>query len=155
MNKKQATEEINKCLEILRQPISLADFLGWEEDVVYTNGRLNYKIEHDSLFCYDNGSWGLSGYNDDFKNTISKFREFEKIEKTYNLILQKGYRELFDLQDCEKYLTIDTTDGTVFNSKYSTNNSKYQAQFTLEEIEEIKNKYNVDLSIYDVVEVQE
>lgn len=36
------------------------------------------------------------------------------------------------LQDCEKYLTIDTTDGTVFNSKYSSNNSKYQAQFTKE-----------------------
>lgn len=75
--------------------------------------------------------------------------------KKHNLILQKGYRELFDLQDCEKYLTIDTTDGTVFNSKYSSNNSKYQAQFTLEEIEEIKRIYDIDLCIYDVVRVQE
>ena len=55
MNKKEAieriqelvaTEEINKCLEILRQPITLADFLGMEENVIYTDGNIYYKIKY-------------------------------------------------------------------------------------------------------------
>lgn len=168
MNKKEAieriqelvaTEEINKCLEILRQPITLADFLGMEENVIYTDGNIYYKIKNENLFFKTNGKipqvWTLSRYNN-YLNFYNEFRELKKVEeKRFNLILQKGYRELFDLLDCEKYLTIDITDGTVFNSKYSSNNSKYQAQFTLEEIEEIKRIYDIDLCIYDIVRAQE
>ena len=158
-NERQLLNEIFDEVEILRQPITLAEFLGWEEDVIYTDGTAYYKIQNNSIFHKTKGKikqvWTLSGYND-YLNFYNKFRELEKVEeKRYNLILQKGYRELFDLQDCEKYLTIDTTDGTVFNSKYSTNNSKYQAQFTLEEIEEIKKIYDIDLCIYDIMGVQE
>ena len=107
---KKSKNRIDLVIENLKQPISLVDFLGWEENVIYVDKDTNimYKIQDDNL-----------------------------------------------LQDCEKYLTIDTTDGTVFNSKYSSNNSKYQAQFTLEEIEEIKRIYDIDLCIYDVVRVQE
>lgn len=148
-----ATKEINKCLEILRQPITLSEFLGWEEDVEYEWNDYRYKISEGSiLYC----SLFSNKYEMFCDKDLSKLREAKKVrEKRFNLILQKGYRELFDLQDCEKYLTIDTTDGTVFNSKYSSNNSKYQAQFTLEEIEEIKKKYDIDLCIYEIVEVQE
>lgn len=168
MNKKQAieriqelvaTEEINKCLEILRQPISLAEFLGWEEDVIYVDKEhpeFIYKIKNDTLYEIIGLSLVICNDYVFSKFSIEELRKFKKLQhQKYNLILQKGYRELFDLQDCEKYLTIDTTDGTVFNSKYSSNNSKYQAQFTLEEIEEIKKIYDIDLCIYDVVRVQE
>lgn len=92
MNKKQAieriqelvaTEEINKCLEILRQPITLAEFLGWEEDVIYTGGKVYYKIQNGNLFFKTNGKipqlWNLSGYNDYF-NYCYKFRELEKVD---------------------------------------------------------------------------
>ena len=79
-SERQLLSEIFDEVEILRQPITLAEFLGWEEDVVYTNGKLNYKIKRDSLFCYTNGRWGLSGYNYDFKE-ISKFRDFVEVEK--------------------------------------------------------------------------
>jgi hypothetical protein len=61
MNKKQAieriqelvaTEEINKCLEILRQPITLADFLGWEEDKVYIFDNYKLKISNGSVLYF-------------------------------------------------------------------------------------------------------
>ena len=146
---------IDTVIENLKQPITLADFLGWEEDVIYTDGNIYYKVKDGMIYFKIKKVWNLSGYNNNF-NACYKLREYDKVGKIqpkYNLILQKGYRKLFDLQDNEKYLTIDTTDGTVFNSKYSNNNSKYQAQFKLEEIEEIKRKHNIDLCIYDIVEV--
>lgn len=92
MNKKEAieriqelvaTEEINKCLEILRQPITLTDFLGWEENAIYTDGNVYYKIQNGNLFFKTNGKipqlWNLSGYNDYF-NYCYKFRQLEKVD---------------------------------------------------------------------------
>ena len=152
-------EQFDEALEYLKQPIKISDFLEMEEGVIYTDGTAYYKIQNNSIFHKTKGKikqvWTLSGYND-YLNFYNKFRELEKVEeKRYNLILQKGYRKLFDLQDYEKYLTMAINDGTVFTSKYATGNLKYQTQFTLEEIEEIKRNYNVDLCIYDIVEVQE
>jgi hypothetical protein len=151
----KSKNRIDAVIENLKQPITLADFLGWEENAIYTDGNIYYKVKDGMIYFKIKKVWNLSGYNNNF-NACYKLREYEKVGKIqpkYNLILQKGYRKLFDLQDNEKYLTIDTTDGTVFNSKYSNNNSKYQAQFKLEEIEEIKRKHNIDLCIYDIVEV--
>lgn len=151
----KSKNRIDAVIENLKQPITLADFLGWEENATYTDGNIYYKVKNGMLYFKIKKVWNLSGYNNNF-NACYKLREYDKVGKIqpkYNLILQKGYRKLFDLQDNEKYLTIDTTDGTVFNSKYSNNNSKYQAQFKLEEIENIKKKFKINLSIYDVVEV--
>lgn len=152
-------EQFDEALEYLKQPIKISDFLEMQEGVIYTDGTAYYKIQNNSIFHKTKGKiqqvWTLSGYND-YLNFYNKFRELEKVEgKRNNLILKKGYIKLFDLQDNEKYLTVDTKDGTIFNSKYATDNSKYQAQFTLEEIEEIKRNYNIDLCIYDIVEVQD
>lgn len=152
-------QNIEDVIEYLKKPINLTDFLEIEEGVIYTDGTAYYKIQNNSIFHKTKGKieqvWTLSGYNDHL-NFYNKFRELEKVEeKRFNLILQKGYIKLFDLQDNEKYLTMAIDDGDVFHSKYSTDNSKYQAQFTLEEIEEIKKKYDIDLCIYEIVEVQE
>lgn len=152
-------EQFDEALEYLKQPIKISDFLEMEEGVIYTDGAAYYKIQNNSIFYKIKGKiqqvWTLSGYND-YLNVYNKFRELEKVGgKRNNLILKKGYIKLFDLQDNEKYLTVDTQDGTIFNSKYATDNSKYQAQFTIEEIEEIKRNYNIDLCIYDIVEVQD
>ena len=149
----KSKNRIDAVIENLKQPMTLADFLGWEEDVEYEWNEYRYKISGGSIFYY---SLFSKKYEMFCNKDLLRLRGAKKIGgKRFNLILQKGYRELFDLQDNEKYLTIDTTDGTVFNSKYSNNNSKYQSQFTLEEIEELKKIYNIDLCIYDVVRGQE
>lgn len=149
---KKSKNRIDLVIEELEKPMSLAEFLGWEEDIEYELWSDRYKIIDNKLYLFDYklNKWKTSCYNDDFAD----FKQAKRIEK-YNLILKSGYIKLFDLQDYEKYLTINIQDRDVFHSKYSTDNSKYQAQFSLEEIEQIKKKYEIDLCIYEIVEVQE
>ena len=154
---KKSKNRIDLVIEELEKPISLADFLGWEEDVVYVDNDTNimYKIQNENLLEIIGQSLVIDSAYCFSKFSIEELRKFKKQSLKYNLILQSAYRKLFDLQDNEKYLTMNIQDRDVFHSKYSTNNSKYQAQFTLEEIEEIKKKYGIDVCIYNIVEVQE
>lgn len=155
---KKSKSRIDLVIENLKYPITLAEFLGWEEDVVYFDNDTNimYKIQDDNLLEIIGQSLVIDSIYNFSDFSIKELRKFKKMSPTkYNLILKSAYRKLFDLQDNEKYFTICIQDGDVFHSKSSTDNSKYQAQFTLEEIEEIKQKYNIDLCIYDVLEVQE
>ena len=151
----KSKNRIDTVIENLKQPITLADFLGWEENVEYEFDKKIYKVIDNNLYSKFQKDFSLnlaSLCNYD----ISRLRHAKKVrKKRFNLILQNGYRKLFDLLDCEKYLTMDIDEETIFNSKYSNDNSKYQVQFTLEEIKKIKKKFKIDLSIYDVVEVQE
>ena len=154
----KSKNRIDAVIENLKQPITLADFLGWEENVEYEFDKKIYKVIDNNLYSKFQKDFSLnlaSLCNYD----ISRLRQAKKVrKKRFNLILQKGYRKLFDLLDCEKYLTMDIDEETIFNSKYSNDNSKYQVRFTLEEIKNIKNikkKFKINLSIYDVVEVQE
>ena len=149
----KSKNRIDAVIENLKQPITLAEFLGWEEDVEYEFDKKIYKVIDNNLYSKFQKNFSLnlaSLCNYD----ISRLRQAKKVrKKRFNLILQKGYRKLFDLLDCEKYLTMDIDEETIFNSKYSNDNSKYQVRFTLEEIENIKKKFKINLSIYDVVEV--
>lgn len=150
----KSKRRLDLVIEELEKPMSLADFLGWEEDVEYNGIGDRYKIVDNKLYVFEKwlNKWRLSIFIDAFV----KLQQAKKIiPNKYNLILKSVYIELFDLQDNEKYLTMAIDDRTIFHSKYSTDNSKYQAQFTLEEIEEIKKKYDIDLCIYEIVEVQE
>ena len=80
----KSKNRIDAVIENLKQPISLADFLGWEENVIYTDGNVYYKIQNGNLFFkIQNGKipqlWNLSGYNDYF-NYCYKFRQLEKVD---------------------------------------------------------------------------
>ena len=151
----KSKNRIDAVIENLKRPITLANFLGWEENAEYKVLKDRYKMINNKLYYFNNVSnrWITSAFNEKFDD-FTDFQQAKKIQpKKYNLILQKGYRKLFDLLDCEKYLTMDIDEETIFNSKYSNDNSKYQVRFTLEEIQNIKKKFKIDLSIYDVVEV--
>ena len=79
----KSKNRIDAVIENLKQPITLADFLGWEENDIYTDGNIYYKIQNGNLFFKTNGKipqlWNLSGYNDYF-NYCYKFRQLDKIE---------------------------------------------------------------------------
>lgn len=86
----------------------------------------------------------------------------EEITKYYNLnpylyyvILKDGYRRLFGFDVGEVFLTQCKADNDVFHDIYREENSKYRNSFTIEQIDEIKKKYNVDLEIYDIIKVLE
>ena len=73
---KQALEDI---IEYLRQPITLADFLGWEENATYTDGDIYYKVKDGMFYFKIKKVWNLSGYNDNF-NACYKLRQLEKVD---------------------------------------------------------------------------
>ena len=162
MNKKEAieriqelvaTEEINKCLEILRQPITLADFLGWEEGVEYKNWDSRYKIIGNELYLFSNktSEWKISDYNYDFDS----FKQAKKVQpKKYYLKLKEKYRKFYRITKGLDYLNFYKNTNHFFVSN-STSFEGYQAQFTLEEIEEIKKIDFIPFKQFELIEVGE
>ena len=71
----------------------------------------------------------------------------------YYVILKDGYRELFGFDVGETFLTQSKQDGEVFHDMNVGENSKYKNSFTIDEIDEIKKKYGVDLEIYHIIKV--
>ena len=49
IEEKRRDEEITEIMEVLEQPATLADFLGWEEEIVYRRGGSYFKIEGNHL----------------------------------------------------------------------------------------------------------
>lgn len=148
-----ATEEINKCLEILRQPITLADFLGWEEDVEYKVWGDRYKIIDNKLHLFDHklSKWKTSCYNDDFTD----FQQAKKIQpKKYYLKLKDKYRNFYGFTKDFDYLNFYKNTNYFFISN-STSFDEYQAQFKLEEIEEIKKIDFIPFEQFELIEVGE
>lgn len=75
----KSKNRIDAVIENLKQPITLADFLGWEENAIYTDGNIYYKIQNEMLYFKINKIWNLSGYNNYF-NYCYKFRQLEKVD---------------------------------------------------------------------------
>ena len=82
-DERELLNEIFDDVEKLRQPITLTEFLEMEENVIYTDGKVYYKIKNGNLFFKTNGKipqvWNLSGYNEYLKS-YDKFRELEKAD---------------------------------------------------------------------------
>lgn len=86
--------------------------------------------------------------------TLDEIKEHYDLDPyLYYIILKDGYRKLFGFDPGEKFLTQSKQDGEVFHDMNIGENSKYKNSFTIDEIEEIKQKYNVDLEIYDIIKV--
>lgn len=47
-------EEFDKAIEKLKEPITLSDLLGWEEEVEYEYDDIRYQIENGKLFYFIN-----------------------------------------------------------------------------------------------------
>lgn len=75
----KSKNRIDAVIENLKQPITLADFLGWEENAIYTDGNIYYKVKDGMLYFKIKKVWNLSGYNDYF-NYCYKFRQLEKVD---------------------------------------------------------------------------
>lgn len=76
---KKSKNRIDAVIENLKQPATLTDFLGWEENAIYTDGNIYYKVKDGMLYFKIKKIWNLSGYNDYF-NYCYKFRQLEKVD---------------------------------------------------------------------------
>ena len=148
-----ATEEINKCLEILKQPITLADFLGWEEDVEYNAFDERYKVVNNELYWFNDryNEWIKSDYDEELIN----FQQAKKIQpKKYYLKLKGSYREFYGIKNNSIYLNFDKTNGRLFLSN-SNNYEACRTQFTKEESEEMKKQDYINFEQFELIEVGE
>lgn len=81
-NERQLLNEIFDEVEILRQPISLADFLGWEEDVIYVDTEYPeyiYKIKNNTLYEIIGQSLVIDSVYCFSKFSIEELRKFKKL----------------------------------------------------------------------------
>lgn len=75
---KEQKQNLEDIIKYLKQPITLADFLGWEEGVEYKNWGSRYKIIDNELYLFSDktSEWKMSEYNSDF----ASFKQAEKIQ---------------------------------------------------------------------------
>lgn len=87
--------------------------------------------------------------------TLDEIKEHYDLDPyLYYVILKEGYRELFGFDVGETFLTQSKQDDNdIFHDINVGENSKYKNSFTIDEIDEIKKKYGVDLEIYDIIKV--
>lgn len=147
-NHKQNLEDI---IEYLKQPISLAEFLGWEEDKEYLVCGDRYKLVNNEILFFDGSHnvWVLSLYS----NAITELLEAPKIKKYY-LKLHQKWIEFYSIKPGESYLNNKiSTDGCFLGSK--TESKPYKTQFTTEEIKKIKERDDINFEQFETVEVGE
>ena len=86
--------------------------------------------------------------------TMDEIKEHYDLDPyLYYVILKDGYRELFGFDVGETFLTQSKQDGELFHDMNVGENSKYKNSFTIDEIDEIKKKYGIDLEIYNTIKV--
>jgi len=72
----------NEIIKVFEKPITLADFLGWEEGVEYEADGHKFRIKNDSLIILERNDdyWGDFDYAWNTQN-INWLRQARKLEK--------------------------------------------------------------------------
>lgn len=147
----KSREEVDKIIyeifddvEKLRQPVTLAEFLGWEEDVEYKCNEDKFIIMDNQLYMrnYTLRDWV------DYDVSINRFEQLRCAKK----IDPKKYclRHKFIKASSNKNLNF-SEDTSLYNSSKLTYQG--QSQFTQQEINDIKKKFNTNLEDFEQVEV--
>lgn len=149
-NHKQNFEDI---IKYLKQPITLTDFLGWEEDVEYDVLGGRYKVVDNNLYWFDTRfyEWCLSNRGYSFID----FQQAQKIQpKKYYLRLKEKYHNFYGIINNLIYFNLNKKTKENFLSSLKPF-GEYQTQFTKEEIEEIKKLDYVNFEQFELIEVGE
>lgn len=144
-------QNIEDIIEYLKQPITLADFLGWKENIEYLVCGDRYKLVNNKIWWFDERYkiWNLSNYNDE----INYLLESQKTKKYY-LKLQQKWIEFYSIKPGESYLNNKMATYKHFlGSKIES--KSYKTQFTTEEIEKIKKLDYINFEQFELIEVGE
>lgn len=135
----------------LRQPITLAEFLGWKENEIYTCFANQYSIKNDEL-CFLNykNEWRQAcSYQElmDIKQQAKKVKP-----KKYYLKLKSKYNEFLCRYENETYINFDLENDYFLDSKDDFDDCK--TQFTDKEIKNIKLPEPLTLDMFEKIEVE-
>lgn len=135
----------------LRQPITLAEFLDWEENEIYTCFANQYSIKNDELcfLNYKNEWCQACSYQElmDIKQQAKKVKP-----KKYYLKLKSKYNEFLCRYENETYINFDLENDYFLDSKDDFDDCK--TQFTDKEIKNIKLPEPLTLDMFEKIEVE-
>lgn len=138
-------------VEKLRQPVTLAEFLGWEENEIYIFFNLPYMVKDDEL-CFLN--------NENEWRTVTCYRALTEIKqrakkvepKKYYLKLKFKYNDFLCKCDNEVYINCNSENEYFLDLKDDFENCK--TQFTDEEIKHIKLPEPLTIDMFEKIEVE-
>lgn len=138
-------------VEKLRQPITLAEFLGWEENEIYIFFNLPYMVKDDELCLLNNeNEW----------RTVTCYRALTEIKqrakkvepKKYYLKLKFKYNDFLCKRKNETYINLNSENEYFLDLKDDIDDCK--TQFTDEEIKNIKLPEPLTIDMFDKIEVE-
>lgn len=138
-------------VEKLKQPTTLAEFLGWEENEIYNCFGNLYMFKDDEL-CFLNyeNEWKKAGC---YKELIGIKQQAKKVEpKKYYLKLEEEYNDFLFKYNKEIYINLNSENEYFLNSKVENYDCK--TQFTDKEIKNIKLPEPLTLDMFDKIEVE-
>lgn len=138
-------------VEKLKQPSTLRELLGWEENEIYTCFGNKYMFKNDELYLLN----GQDAWKTTFNYcTLAKVKQqAKKVEsKKYYLQLKFKYNNFLCKRGNKTYINFNTEDGYFLDSKDNINDCK--TQFTDEEIKNIKLPEPLTLDMFDKIEVE-
>lgn len=142
----------------LRQPVTLAEFLGWEENEIYIFFNLPYMVKDDELcFLNDENEWRtVNCYRalTEIKQRAKKV-ELKKFEcKKYYLKLKKEYERFIGKQTEFTFLNYGELRKIYFLGSDKYDILDIQVQFTDEEIKNIKLPEPLTIDMFEKIEVE-
>lgn len=155
MKDREKVDEIIRIVfdevEKLKQPVTLAEFLGWEENEIYIFFNLPYMVKDDEL-CFLN--------NENEWRTVTCYRALTEIKqrakkvepKKYYLKLKFKYNDFLCKCDNEVYINCNSENEYFLDLKDDFENCK--TQFTDEEIKNIKLPEPLTIDMFDKIEVE-
>lgn len=154
---REKVDEINRIifdeLKKLKQPTTLAEFLGWEENEIYNCFGNLYMFKDDEL-CFLNyeNEWKKAGC---YKELIGIKQQAKKVKpKKYYLKLKGEYGKFIDKKSGFTFLNYRKNVKTYFLGSAGDDVTGYQTQFTDEEIKHIKLPEPLTIDMFDKIEVE-
>ena len=134
---------LNELKSHLSNPISVPDFLGWEEDQVYQKDKYQYILRNNKVYrkSLETREWCLI-YD---MNLLVALQEATKI---------RFYLQLPILNKEESYLNYDKRTKCIIFST-DEEDDDFQTIFTESEIMKLEEKYDTDLSYLKRIPVEE
>lgn len=122
--------------------ITLAEFLGWEEDTEYKYMENIYKVKDDTLyrFSYKKNRFNVESNLRICSSDFAKLKQAVKIEKKYHIHLKREIKDV--LSAYADYISLISKKNNLLDK------DKHVKEFTKKEFEEIK-------KIADIFELEE
>ena len=123
--------------------IKLADYLGCKENEVFKIDNTIYKVKNNNIYFKFYDDWLLD-------SRFKMLNDIKELFTQYLIVRKLEYCKAFDNYD--RILTYVKNENKLFHSQHTKKTfSQYQKLFTKQEIEELKEKLNIELYEYDII----